>query len=1057
MLPSILVRAPKSCRAVLAAALTCGVAAATRGDPLATSPRFVRWSSEDGLPHDSVFALAQDAAGFLWVGTAEGLARFDGYEFETYRPIQDDRAENEVGGSLAHRAVRAIVSDPDGTLWVGTEAGLDRFDPATGRFEKVAFATTAERDGPHFVIGLTREPTGRVFAATDAGLFAGRAGQRFEPVPVPLAGFRVQSTALGPGGQLFAVAASTASGELRLLSLEAGVLVDAGALPGRGSVLRFGFDRRSRIWFGLAPPLVWPLPRDPPVPGPRAFGLLAMAEAPNDEIWLGGENALLRWDEHARELRAESVRDRDASWLDRSVRALLVDRDHGLWVGTYSGLYRHDPATRPFEVRRHERDDPESLARDAVSALLAEADGTLWVGTFGGGLDRIAPGSTRAIHHRARAGDPTSLPSDLVWGIHRDRSGALWVSTEGGLAVLPTAAERSAGSGQPAHFERVTLPGSSAATLGAPEIRARFVTSDAAGTIWVATYGGFFAVDPASRRARRFSVAGESGDPERDYVEAILPESDGSLWLATAVHGLVRFDPRSGESHALPLTLDGGRSLDRETIFDLERSRAGHLWLATGSGLLRFDEAAGRFEKLPRDDGSPPSIVYSLVEDDQGRLWLGTARGIACFDPKAPAGRRWRSYVAADGLAGMEFNRRAAAIDRDGHLIFGGVDGLTRFDPRMLAVRRAARAPRLTAISVAGVLGSRRVRPERLARLAVTHREANLAFELSGLTYRRPARDRFAYRLDGLESAWVDAGSRRLARYTALAPGHYVFRARVAGPDGVWGTEELELPVDVTPPFWQTPFFRLAVAGAAVAALYLLYRIRVAHLLALERMRLAIASDLHDDLSSELAGIALAAEEIELAPELAADRREQAGMIRRHARAAVEAVRDTVWSVNPQHDSVAALARRLKSTAALLAGDRLARCEIRGAGTGVLEMGARRDLYLFAKEALHNAVRHSGAPAIELELEAAVEGLRLMIRDNGSGFDLAAARGRGEGLSTLERRAEALGARLEILTSPGQGTTVELAVPPPGRAAIPRSRDSVPPPARGSLGWWRPR
>lgn len=1041
MLAATLVRPSIGPHVALAIVVACGSASSSPAGSLPSSTRFVRWSAEDGLPHDSVFALAQDARGFLWVGTAQGLARFDGYEFLSFRPHPGTAA------TLSHRAVRALVADPDGSLWVGTEAGLDRFDPATGRFASIEFSPVPERPGRRFVTAIARERTGRVWALTDAGLFAARSPGRFEPVRLPHADHELQSIALDPFDRLFAVAASIATGELRLLRIAGDAFVDEGPLPADRARNLLAFDRRGRTWLGVSAPLgppASPLGSGPTTADGPPKRLFAFAETFDGEIWLGGEDGFFHWDESAARPRAVAIRSAAASWLERSVRALLVDRDGGLWVGTYSGLYRHDPATRPFAVVRHEHDDPASLALDAVSALLAESDGTLWVGLFGGGLDRFEPGSDRARHHRSRANDPASLPSDLVWSLHRDRSGTLWVATDGGLAV-----ERPTGSGR---FQRLPLPVAS----GAPQPRTTFVTSDDSDTVWVASYSGFFAVDPESLRARRYSVAGAAGDPERDNVEAIVPDPDGSLWLATAPRGLVRFDPKTGVSRVLPLMIGEGVALERETIFDLRRGRDGALWLATGSGLFRLVESAGRFETFARDDGWPATIVYSLVEDPDGSLWLGTARGIARFDPAAPPGRRWRNFVTADGLAGMEQNRRAAALDRDGRLLFGGVDGLTRIDSRAIVAARAPRRPELTAIDVAGAGGSRAVLPAGLGRLLVSHRESTLSLELAALSFRRPPSDRYAYRLDGLESDWVEAGTRRVARYTGLAPGQYRFHARAAGPDGIWGSEELTLAVEVTPPYWQTPLFRAAMLVAAVAALAALYRLRVAHLLALERVRLAIASDLHDDLSSELAGIALAAEEIERASELDAGRREQAGLIRRHARAAVEAVRDTVWSVNPQHDSIAALARRLRTTAELLAGDRLGRCEIRGAGPSTLEMGARRQLYLFAKEALHNAVRHSGASSIELELEVSASALRLAVRDDGRGFDLGAARGRGEGLATLDRRAAALGGRLSIRSAEGEGTTVELAAPLSGARAIPRSRDDAPPPVRRRLGRWRP-
>jgi len=1031
------VRAPPRRSRSFLLALLLGGAAGFAAEPETPSPRFVRWSTEDGLPHDSVFSLAQDRSGFLWVGTADGLARFDGYEFVVHRP------EPGRAGGLSHRAVRVILPTADGGLWIGTEAGLDRFDPREGRFQPVRFALPAAHGRPPFVTWLGSEPDGRLWVATDRGLFHGDASDDLQRIALPPGADEAIAFAAAPEGGLFALV-RFAGGEVRLQRLTSSHLVDVQPVPPQRAANLLAFDRRGRAWLGIGAP--FRLAQSVPS-GAATLRLFAFAEGPHGEIWMGSEDGLFRWDESAGQARATSVRAERSSWLDRSVRALLADRDGGLWVGTYSGLYRHDPRTRPFEVLRHARDDPDSLAVDPVSTLLAEPDGTLWVGTFGGGLDRFASGSSRAQHHRARPDDPHALPSDLIWGLHRDHQGTLWVATDAGLAVQPAGF---------AAFERVPL-GSADPRAAAGEPRTTFVTSDAQGTVWVASYSGFYAVDRRTRASRRFSVASAAGGPERDNVEEILPLPDGSLWLATAQQGLVRFDPRSGAARAYPLATAQGTTIDRETIFDLAATRDGELWLATGGGLLHFDATSGRFERFGREAGLPTAIVYSVIEDESGRLWLGTARGLTRFDPAAPSGARCRNFETADGLAGMELNRRAATRDREGRLLFGGVDGLTRFDPAAIEEPAPPSGLTITSITVSSAAGERRVRPDEPGPLIVSHREATLAFELSTLSFRKPPRDRFAYRLAGLEERWNDAGTRRLARYTQVPPGDYVFQARAAGPDGGWSAPGIELPVVVTPPFWLRPEFRAAVALLVTAGLYALYRMRVAHLLAVERLRVDIASDLHDNLSSELSGIALAAESIERADEFDAGQRAQAGVIRRHARGAVEAVRDTVWSVNPEHDSTTALVRRLRSAARLLAGERLTRFEVRGAEDRPLAMEFRRQLYLFAKEALHNAVRHSGAAAIEVELAFADQALRLRVRDDGNGFSPASARGRGQGLATLERRAAALGGKFAIRSSPGKGTSIELDLPLAAGRSLARTRDGALERLRRSIARWRSR
>ncbi|MEM7349262.1 MAG: ATP-binding protein, partial [Acidobacteriota bacterium] len=309
--------------------------------------------------------------------------------------------------------------------------------------------------------------------------------------------------------------------------------------------------------------------------------------------------------------------------------------------------------------------------------------------------------------------------------------------------------------------------------------------------------------------------------------------------------------------------------------------------------------------------------------------------------------------------------------------------------------------------------------------LVLEPRQSSVAFEFAALDFTNSARTRYAYQLQGFDDGWIDNGAQRMARYHRLPPGRYRFRVMALGSDGL-GKEGDSLAIRILPPFWQTWWFRLAGLLVALAGLMAAHRLRVARLLELERLRTRIAGDLHDDLSSELSGIALAMEVLQhQRPEEQRPRLEQ---VRQRSLLMLERLRDIVWCVNPEHDNQEALVRRLRQVAETLLVDRPYRFETRLVGSGEIPLALRRHLLLVFKEALHNAVRHADAQRIDIRLTSNAGKLCLSVVDDGIGFDIDTATG-GYGLASLRRRAAEMGATFRLTSRPGAGTALRLEAP----------------------------
>lgn len=969
-------------------------------------------STADGLVNDVVQSIAQDQQGFLWVGTQDGLSRYDGSGFRTFR------ADERRAGSLLSNFVRAVAADSGrGGVWVGTGSGLCYYNPRTELFVPVAMGQTA---GASFVHAVLLDKSGQVWAGTEDGLWryeprrqrlqriAGPTGSarqnsirtlaqdeagvlwvgtgagmllRYDPLAHTLRHDRrhdspgtapVSALTARPGGGLWV---GTEAGALRYLPPGPQPAIDL--LP-TGPVVRSLWADAAGAWVGTAAGLrYWPLPTTSPPPAtPLLLTEPVQALCPDRvrQLWLGTENGLRRLDirpsAFGRPLPAATT---GAVWAVEATPAAV-------WLGTeQAGIMRFDRATgQVTEQLRHQSNDTTSLADNYVRALLAEPDGGLWVGTQRHGLDYRPPGVPGFRHFRHRPGQAGSLADDFVRCVYRDPlDGAIWVGTEGGLCRLADA--RSG----------------------------RFV----------------------SYRHQ----AGVATSLPSNYVRCLRRDPAGRLWVATGGGGLCRLDDaRTGRFTTFRADAQNQRSLASNFVRALAFDAPGRLWVGTeGGGLCRLDDAErGRFTTFGEGQGLPSELVYGLVADSAtGALWASTNRGLARLDP---ATGRLTSFDSRDGLPQDDYNAGAATAGPGGQLLFGGPAGLVAFRPAQLPL-----PPRPQVL----LTGLRRLnRPVALPDTALAQRrllrigpeDYVFSLEFAALDLRRAGRYPLLYRLEGFDREWLAAGPGREATYTNLDPGHYTFRVR--GTDAPPGSGAA-LRLVVEPPWYGSWWFRLAVGLLVVGLGWLAYRLRVQQLLALERVRHRIARDLHDDMGSTLSNISILSQLAQTHQQ--AQRPAQAAalltQIGDSSRRMLDSMDDIVWAINPAHDGLDDVTARMLAFASEVLeaqGVELHFDMAPGVEQLRLPMEARREFFLLFKEAVNNLAKYARAQHARISLRYAQRHLLLTITDDGVGFDPAApAQGGGNGLTNMRARAAALEGTLAIETAPGQGTTLRLRVP----------------------------
>ncbi len=981
-----------------------------------------RFDGRIALPQNTAFDVIQDHQAFLWVGTNDGLARYDGHSFAAFRHRPGD------AGSLSHNTVRRVQEDRAGRLWVRTEAGLDRYDRLDNRFHHYPVQAQQLFEDAHGLIVASHDALHHYDATVDrftAQLaFPLAAESRSPSADDPVWGLRRSrngSTWLTTAnGHLFGVTPSGAVRHLRLPWREAIIIHE---------------DPDGRLWIGHDRGLAVVDPEGlaivPHHPFDRVGGsVFAFGQGRGDEVWFGGAT-LYRSDARGTRVTAIEVGDDP---LATPIRTILVDREGLIWLATPRGLRFHNPYAKRW---LHAGTAPAGWAAPAGTTVMAVTPGTggqLWVGSLDGGVEQVTAAGAPSTHVQPPFRSTGACP-DQVWALMTDSRDRVWAGSAHGLCVVEANRAR-----------QVRLTPASAED---PVVFA--LRQDHTGGIWVGTTGGLFRLDPVTLAVRHL-------DPIKGgNVEGLLVAADGAVWAGTSRSDMYRIDPGSLDVVHYPPSA----SLEfrgSEGFWTIAEVGDGRFWLGSDRGLFLFDPAARSIAAIDDRYGVPVAPIYAILTGERGGLWLSTRNGLLRHDNPLRAGSeiaRTRRYTTDDGLPFDEFNRRAAASGPDGWLTFGGMGGIVSFHPA--GFRDNPHPPPVHVVDVERTRIDGPPEPARPAGNVVTMAvgDAGLVLHLSAPTFASAHREQLLYRMDGVDADWIPASSDRRARYPALAPGRHTFRMRAANADGVWNLEALPLTVVVPTPWWAAWWFRLS-AGLLIAVSLvtgmrwiltrpLRRRVRALELeqrLRTERER--ISRDLHDNVGSQVATLLAA---IELAG-LRAGKGELGPLqgvladLREDARRTIGQLRETVWSLRHDHISLRDLLGQvqddLRNRQRALEAPQL-KCAAHGDMS--IELGSEQALHLFriTQEAITNAIRHARATVVDVEIVYGGDaGVRVTVRDDGV-FQEPAAGHHGSGLASMRSRAGDIGARFSV-DGTARGTTIEVVLPP-AAMTVPGSGD----------------
>jgi ligand-binding sensor domain-containing protein len=933
------------------------------------------WSSENGLPQNSVHRILRTRDGYLWIATEGGVARFNGIQFTIFN--------QESTPEFTSNDTCCLAEDGRGSLWIGTSDGLLRY--VSGAFRRY---TTADGLPSAVVESLAPTDDGFLLVLTAGGL-ARYDGQKFTPLAL-------SASALGTGfGNTVWLAMTNGIFAYSHEHLRAAPVPGLPAEPieGLGSLRDGSQWARTRTAF-----LLWSEGRlrtwraGHELPGTRVQSFL---EDSHGILWVGTDQGLVTLPSaHA----ADNVRLKSLPVLGaNSIVTMFEDREHNLWIGTdTTGL--HLLQQQKFRTL-------PSLAGVPITAVTQTIDGTVWLGSKDEGIFRYEGGET---HHLSTK---DGLLSDVILSLAGDRDGSLWIGTPDGLNHL---------RGQ--KIESYT------SADGLPDDLIRSLFADEDGTLWVGTRRGL-----AHREHGQFSILSLENGFKSDLIGAMLRSHSNDLWVGT-LDGLVRI--RDGRltvfTKAQGLSDDVITSLLEDTNHTLwVGTKDGGLNRSSPNGFTAVNA-----HDLPREIDAivEDARGYLWLTSNRGILRVLASELMACGEG-AMCNPHIATYGSSDGMPTEETSSTghpSAWKTTDGHLWFATRKGVAIVSPNDL---REDLAPPPVVVERFTV-DDMELRGTG-AEISIPPGHVRYGFEYAGLSYTSPSRVRYRYILEGFDKQWTQAGSRRNAYYTNLPPRHYRFRVQAANEDGIWNEAGAEEAFVIRPPFYRTPWFLGLALLLLAGVIFAIYKIRIRAIRsqfdAVLAERTRIAREIHDTLAQDFVGVST---QLELTAHLLAqsqvlEARRQVDRTRNLVREGLADARRSIWDLRAA-STEGTLPMRLTHLAEQSSTDHL-KTDITIGGTyRALAPSLENEVFRIAQEGFANVVRHAKAAHAMINLRYHPNELTLTISDNGIGFDAADATlpAKGHfGVQGMRERAKQIGGELKVKSSPESGTTVTLTVP----------------------------
>ena len=1028
------------------------------------------------ITENDVYDVLQDRQGFLWIAGSNGLARYDGHEVKELKHFKN--IKNSICGNMVYD----ICEGPDGRIWIATKSGLSVYDPEMEVAQCLFNDGNNISRGDNIITSVIADKFGIIWYATYNGLY------RYDPETEERQVFRNdENDPNSISEKLSFTIYEDKKGRLwfgNVVGLSyyendgSFKFVNYGPDPENAYGLKekglFSFceTEDGQLWVGgyagfykvedLGSELKFiHYNHDPQNKNSLSYNYVNKLMADGNDLWVstwsGGLNKV-SFGEKGRATFTHFKYDRDNPYSVKTdeVNATLIDDAGVLWVATASGLLKSAPASNKFGLISAQPNQPNSLISNKVQASLIDSKGNLWIGTENGLNFRSAEykeAESQFLSFQHEPGNPNSLTHDNIYDLFEDSSGRLWISTYRGLSVADLSSVQKTRSFTNIRFEKY------------PHNWVFDVLESKPNEFWLSTYGKMARINfPTGASKPAIEIFDMNPEDPNALSNATTyqtcKDAKGRIWVGT-YYGLSRINEEKQEVTFTNFyqNRDEPGSLSDVTINCLFLDSKGRFWVGTRNGMnLVKEDKEGNTSFLTFDEstGFPNSTINFIEEDEMGKLWVGTADGLVHFDPEKALideNAVIKIYTEQDGLGKNNMSLRSSSRDEAGNIYFGS-NGLNYFNPKTLISNQKEPKVVFTGLKVLNEV----VQPEENGIISSSISTSNAVINLnhddnmvelffSSLDYTNPVKNRYRYRMEGVNTDWVKSGNKNSATYTNLSAGQYNFQVMGSNNDGVWNEKAISLRINVSP-HWsksRTTYFVYVLIAALLLALFYRWRkvralekirivkeIEIARLEERENLRKKNAADFHDELGHRLTKIALF---LEIAGKQAngdSKLQEYINKVKTNTKSLSDGLKDLIWSLDPKKDTLLDTVNRIQE-----AGDNMFDySEINFSTNAVdpryseikLNPTARKHILLIFKEAMNNALKYSRADKCIFQSRVEDGMAYFTFKDNGVGFDLENV-ANGNGLGNMRERVEELGGNMEVSTSPNNGTAITAVVP----------------------------
>lgn len=922
---------------------------------------FRTYSIEDGLSESVVNDMIQDSEGFLWMATGYGLNRFDGITIQNFFEDQ----------GLKSSKVHSLFEDSKGRIWIGTEFGVNYWQE-----DSIYTLTRLSALDNQRVISIFEDSNGEIWFGTD-GAGAWLFEQDEQLIQYSTAqGFlnnRVRKIKESDDGSIWFATRGGLSvlrnGNIRTFTISEG-------LP-ENRIRDIVFDKNNDLWIATREGLVQYKNGEFIVydddEGLNNVRVQTLVFDNNQRLWLGTEGGVSVFQDE--KFKNFTV---DNGLSNNIIYSSILDREGNLWFGTFGGganLFLGDYFENHTTI--------DGLANDVVTSITEGENEEIWLATYGGGLSVLKKGEFTTMSLTE------GLLDDKVFSLDKDSSGRIWIGMRNGLAYIK-------------EDKLVVLD-----EQNFPYRKVRQVYEDSRGIIWISTYeDGIVRYD-----GNEFSLISRDDGLADNTILGTVEGDDGSMWIAT-YGGVSRYFEGEVEN----FTIQEG--LPNNAVMMVIKDDVGRIWASTFGGIAWFDGL--KFQSITTEDGLPNRVCYFIHQSKDGSFWIGTNNGVVKFDAdryfsKNPNEREqsFQLITKEQGLVSDEMNLGAVYEDSRGHLWFGTVEGVSHFFPENYKGN-----PLSPKVKIDEVVTSGRSNKSK-DHFNIDYSQNYVEIGYSGINFTAPNQVVYEYKMEGVDPTWQRTMN-RVVKYPSLPNGEYTFAIHARNTNGTWSDEKTEITFLVNAPFWMQWWFIVLLVGVIVGIIWLFYNYYKARkLVDIERIRVRIASDLHDDVGASLTEVALQSDFLQ-ASKIDPEFKQSLEQIGKQCRKIVTSLDDIVWSIDARNDTVGDLTDRMQDYILNVLEPKNFQVNYNFDDLKMenkLEVPVKENLYLIFKEAVNNISKYSNGDKVDISMRAENGEFKFQIHDNGTSG--AGTKKTGHGLRNMVMRAKRIGSDIDVSTKNG--------------------------------------